>query len=142
MTSGVPQGSSIGSLLFIAYVNDIDKYVGNCNLAKYGDDIKIYKKIPKNQFDLSVSCLQSKLNSLQNWADEWQLSFNSKKCSVLHFGYKNPNHVYKIGRDEMVSNDSEKYLGVSISSDLKFSAHVVCAVKKAQSVLAVLKRFI
>ena len=142
MTSGVPQGSCIGPLLFIAYVNDIDLQLKHCKMAKYADDIKIYKNFPKHNFNSEVSKIQNDLNAIMEWAADWQLSFNINKCSVLHFGHHNSNHNYNLGRSDILAKNCEKDLGVLIRDDLKFSTHVTQAVNKAESALGVLRRFV
>ena len=140
MKSGVPQGSCLGPLLFVAYVNDMDFCLDYCKIVKYADDMKVYKVMSKNDSAQLSRMMQSDLNKLQNWADEWQLSFNISKRSLLHYGHGNPCYDYKLNNNTIKVKDCEKDLGVTISTDLKSSKHVALAVKKAETALELLKR--
>ena len=89
MKSGVPQGSCLGLLLYIAYVNDMDFCLDYCKIVEYADDVKVYKVMTTNTSVQQSKMMQSDPNKLQNWADEWQLSFNISKCCLLHYGHGN-----------------------------------------------------
>ena len=88
--SGVPQGSVLGPLLFLAYVNDLDDYCMS-NILKYADDTKL--------FGTDSHILQMDLDALRQWSNEWLLRFNVNKCAVMHYGYDNQRQEYIIGRD-------------------------------------------
>ena len=83
--SGVPQGSVLGPILFLIYVNDIDDGL-NCKVSKFADDTKIACKVTTTR---ERETLQSDLDRLTHWANEWQMKFNIKKCRVLHTGINN-----------------------------------------------------
>lgn len=86
--SGVPQGSVLGPILFLIYINDIVDIFGKDLTAKlYADDVKMYTVIDDIR---CIASLQSDLDRLGRWADEWQLSIAVNKCSVLHIGKKQP----------------------------------------------------
>ena len=104
MKWGVPQGSCLGPLLFIANVNDMDY----CKIFKYADDVKVYEVTSKNDSAQQSKMMQSDLNKLQNWADEWQLSFNISKCSLLHYGHGNPCYDHKLNNNAIKVKDCEK----------------------------------
>ena len=84
VTSGVPQGSVLGPLLFLIFINDIDSSLTSC-ISKFADDTKLYRKI-SNLDDALL--LQKDLDKLFSWSQTWQMSFNADKCKVLHFGPK------------------------------------------------------
>ena len=63
--------------------------------------------------------MQSDLNKLQNWADEWLLSFNISQSSLLDYGHGNPCYGYKLNNNAIKVKDCEKDLGVTISTDLQ-----------------------
>ena len=96
MISGVPQGSCLGPLLFLAYVNDFDDCLAHLSVLKYADDVKMYIGFLRHSQPLSTLALQHDLESAVLWADTWQLNFNDDKCSILHFGYGNENNIYHI----------------------------------------------
>jgi len=73
--SGVPQGSVLGPLLFVIYINDIDEVV-NSKLLKYADDSKIFNKVNSVE---KVENLRTNLRSLVSWSKEWQMLFNLRK---------------------------------------------------------------
>ena len=85
VVSGVPQGSVLGPLLFILYVNDIPDLVDS-KIKMFADDIKIYRQITSFRDALS---LQNDLDKLCGWAKEWLLRFNITKCKHLKYGIIN-----------------------------------------------------
>lgn len=142
MISGVPQGSCLGPILFIAYVNDIDAHLNNTTILKYADDIKIFRTFSKDSCNVSSSLIQNDLDALSSWAANWQLQFNINKCSVIHFGNKNPEHTFNLEGKFLQNTNNTKDLGVTVSSNLKFSTHISQIVKRAERVLAILRRTI
>ena len=143
MLSGVPQGSCLGPLLFIAYVNDIDDCLEHSVILKYADDIKLYCAFSDSSNSSAVTSFQNDLNSLESWSGKWQLNFNINKCAIVHYGKNNiGHHIYSLAQKTISSSLQEKDLGVYVSHDLKSSHHVSCVVRKAEMVLGILKRSI
>ena len=140
MLSGVPQGSCIGPILFLAFVNDINDGLRNSTVLKYADDIKLYTKLDPLDPNASSRLLQEDLNSLSEWSDAWNLKFNINKCNVINFGNFNPKNSYFLKNQKISCNECEKDLGVTISSNLKSSLRVSKIVKDAEKCLAVLKK--
>ena len=90
MTSGVPQGSVLGPVLFIYYINDLPDAV-KCLLKLFADDSKAYMPIlTASQHQI----LQESINNLVHWSDKWLIKFNSDKCKILHLGSNNPKHNF------------------------------------------------
>ena len=90
--SRVPQGSVLGPLLFVIFINDIDDCAENIDiLLKFADDTKLGHNASSIE-----ECVKSQecLNKLINWANSWNMSFNISKCKVLHVGRNNLNHIY------------------------------------------------
>ena len=131
--SGVPQGSVLGPILFIYYINDLPS-VTTCNLKIFADDTKAYT--PINSVNDQIK-LQTCINSLSDWTDKWLLKFNGSKCKVLHIGENNPRYDYFIKVDDSMvkleETTSEKDLGVYIDPDLTFTGHIITTVNKARS---------
>ena len=134
--SGVPQGSVLGPVLFIAYVCDLPCHV--CTSSKiFADDTKIYGKA-KTLHDAEL--LQKDLDSLSNWCYEWGMSFNKDKCVVMHYGQNNPKHIYHINGTLLTPCKTYKDLGVMVSDNLKASEQIDKCVTKANSMLGMIKR--
>ena len=119
VTSGVPQGSVLGPLLFIIYINDLDTGISS-DVSKFADDTKIGRVIESDQ---DASILQGELNRLYDWADKWQMEFNVGKCSILSVGRNNPSHNYCLNDTLISRSGCERDLGVLVSSDLRPRAH-------------------
>jgi len=115
VTSGVPQGSVLGPVLFLIYINDIDHGLSNW-ILKFADDAKIFG-IVTNIEDSRV--MQDNLNKLLKWSEEWQMLFNNDKCKVMHFGKKHNLFSYYLKNHQLISVTQEKDLGILITNDLK-----------------------
>ena len=136
--SGVPQGSVLGPILFLIFVNDLDCGVINW-LLKFADDTKLFGKV---QSELDRACLQQDLQRLLDWSREWQMEFNVEKCKVMHIGGTNRNYGYHMDQKELEVVEEEKDLGVLITNDLKASQQCTAACNKANRVLGMMNRTI
>jgi len=128
--SGVPQGSVLGPVLFVCYINDMPATVLSF-IYMYADDTKIGREVGTEE-DRKI--LQADLNRVEQWSDEWQLKFNSKKCKVLHLGHDNNKATYSMKNDgvevQLEHSTEEKDLGVWTDHKLKFAGHVGQVVAK------------
>ena len=131
---GVPQGSVLGPLLFIIFINDIDNAVdvAHCILLKFADDAKGLRVVNSTA---DVAKLQSDIDSLFRWSVDWQMLFNLDKCHVLHFGSQNIRHSYFIGGHELTKVSQEKDIGVLVTESCTPSAQVSAVALKANQVL-------
>ena len=140
--SGVPQGSVLGPVLFVIYINDLPDVV-NSLCSMYADDTKVYRSVST---DKDIECLQKDLDSLVDWADKWQMRFNAEKCKILRMGTINKKHEYSmrkhgsVDRVNLESSRVERDLGIYIDSDLKFSKHVETQVNKANRIVGLIRR--
>ena len=138
--SGIPQGSVLGPVLFICYVNDMPETVQSM-IRMFADDTKVFA-----QCDSTEEChqLQSDLDTLQDWADTWQLRFNATKCKAMHLGRNNLQFSYHMRSNqtevELESTVCEKDLGVHVDPSLKFTKHCEKAVNKANQLLGIIRR--
>jgi len=134
--SGVPQGSVLGPLLFILYINDIDESV-NRKILKFADDTKYFHKV---NLEKDIDSLRKDLNNLVAWSKEWQMLFSLDKCKIMHLGFNNPNADYFVDNVQMQRVNEERDLGVIMSTDLKWEKQCIAAVKKGNRVLGMIKR--
>ena len=138
--SGVPQGTVLGPLLFLIYINDIDKCLTNgTKLRLFADDSFLYRTI-NNQNDVQI--LQNDLNSLQQWESKWKMEFHPDKCQVLRITNKlKPiKSNYQIHSIDLQETNHAKYLGIVIDSKLNWSEQNITVCNKANSILGFLKR--
>ena len=86
----MPQGSILGPLLFIIFINGIDEGIVS-DILKFADDTKIFRKAGTVD---NINKLREDLQVLCNWSDMWQMKFNIEKCKVMHIGAKNLEEEY------------------------------------------------
>ena len=137
--SGIPQGSVLGPLLFILYINDLPEIL-NCETFLFADDTKIFREISSKEDSLA---LQSDIDELESWSKKWLLKFNIEKCHVLTLGkLENIKHThrYLICQNELEHVFDEKDLGVIFDSDLKFEDHISMKVNKANVIAGLIRR--
>ena len=137
--SGIPQGSVLGPLLFVLYINDLpDKVISSILL--FADDTKIFKTVDSIIDSLVI---QNDINELEKWSKEWLLQFHPDKCHVLTIG-KLTNirhaHPYVLSGNQLEHVFTEKDLGILIDAELSFEEHISKQVNKANSILGVIKR--
>ena len=142
IASGIPQGSVLGPILFLVYINDLPSCVTDCRVKIFADDTKLYKEI---QSESDCSVLQSNIENIYEWSRKWQLRFHPDKCHVLRIGCSHPEFCYGMLDSEGKHRSlevvtSEKDLGVIVDSDLVFREHVSQIVKKANCTLGIIRR--
>jgi len=144
--SGIPQGSILGPLLFIIYINDMLEFSSDSHtkVYVYADDTKLYRHILQQE---DQDEMQNIMHRLKNWTDEWLLKLNVDKCCKMTYTV-NPSTVcdtnYYIENCnihcELAKVDSVKDLGVGFDTKLTFLDHMNEKVKKAYSILGIIKR--
>ena len=136
--SGVPQGSVLGPILFLLFVDDIGCICsGLTKHSLFADDLKLYTSV---QCSGDVVNLQNSLVFIKSWCIMWQLTVNVSKCHVLHLGYNNPGHIYCYDQNEIPAATSVCDLGVDIDSSLKYDRHISRIVSKSYSRIGILFR--
>ena len=111
-----------GPLLFILFINDLPSvlYPGTA-VRLFADDCLVYRSIDSEQDQL---LLQQDLDALNLWGQCWGMRFNTKKCQVMHIGKQNRHHFYQLNNEILTTATELKYLGITLTNDLKWSTHV------------------
>ena len=141
ITCGVPQGSVLGPLFFLIYVNDLKGALNDCKVKLYADDTVLYQS--------GVNCqqaedrLQTSMNSFQRWCAANALTINAKKTKIMAFGSR--SKVKKCDRAKITLNGvklklvpSYKYLGMVLDSTLNYTNHISATIRTVQHKLAIL----
>ena len=132
VSSGVPQGSVLGPILFRVYINDLPEQVKS-RVRLFADDTAMYLALSSH---IEGQDLQN-----EKWEKMWDMNFNPSKCQVLHVArLKTPIETKYFLHDTMLNSvSSAKYLGVTISDDLSWSSHIDNISKSANQTLGFLK---
>jgi hypothetical protein len=138
VTSGVPQGTVLGPTLFLIFINDIATSISS-SIRLFADDCVIYRAI-KSKEDHSI--LQKDLQTLVKWSKTWQMQFNVDKCAIMNITNSRTisNHDYKMEDKSLEIVKHHPYLGVELSSKLKYNHHVDNITSKASKSLGFIKR--
>ena len=130
-TSGVPQGTVLGPLLFLVYIIDLPSRV-KATVRLSADDCLLYRTV--NSSDDAAS-LQQDLHNLQEWEHAWQIHFNPDKCEVIHITRRRARIElpYFIHGKALSTIKSAKYLGVTICDNLSWNTHISTICRKASN---------
>ena len=136
--AGVPQGSSLGPLTFLVYINDLAEVV-NCNLKMFADDTCLYVTVEDPT--TSDTSLNENLTNVQQWADQWLVNFNPSKTKSMLFSNKNNTHLPLSFQDRPVDEiEQHKHLGVVFNSALSWKDHVATILLSVSKLLDVMHK--
>ena len=141
VSSGIPQGSVLGPVLFVLYINDLPSNIKS-NIFMFADDTKLFRTI---ETPIDQHTLQDDLNQLTQWSRKWLLKFHPNKCKVMHIGKaKTDEYRYTLNvnnvNHELEYITEEKDIGVIIDCKLEFDKHVNFKINKASGIMAVIRR--
>ena len=134
--SGVPQGSVLGPILFLVYINDLEEGVTG-KILKFADDIKLFRKTKEIG---DTFFLQDDIDKLVKWSEKWQMLFNFGKCKCLHTGPGNTSMNYEMGGSILSKTVRENDLGVTMNANMKVSEQCRIATSKGTQVLGMIRR--
>ena len=134
IVSGVPQGSVLGPILFLLFINDLPESIKS-RILLFADDLKLIANA------VNKDIIDEDLKSLERWEDLWHLRFNLEKCKVLHIsGNDNPRNSYYLDGTELISTQSEKDLGFTMDEKFDFGEHIKASLAKANKMIAWVSR--
>ena len=137
--SGVPQGSVLGPVLFLIFINDLPENIRS-SVRLFADDCVLYRNI-ESPTDCQI--LQDDLNSLAQWEADWQMKFHVAKCDSMrvtrHPPDKHKQFEYTLHQQRLEQVQSAKYLGITISDDLDWGQHISEISSKATKTLGFLR---
>lgn len=138
-TSGVPQGSHLGPILFLIFINDICNEIRHCKFSLFADDLKIYAQVNSNN---DVMLIQHDLDRIKRWCNDNAMVLNADKC--YHIKYTKKKNVipstYTLNGRQLEEVSEIRDLGVLIDSSLKFDSHINAVVNKAAKMLGFIRR--
>ena len=138
VVSGVPQGTVMGPLLFLAYINDLPEATTS-GVKLFADDSLLFRRIRTNK---DCDTLQKDLAALEEWEKQWQMGFHPEKCTVIRISGRRQHHQcsYTLHGYTLEVVDSVKFLGVVIPNDLAWTRHIDSTIGKASRTLGFLRR--
>ena len=138
VTSGVPQGTVLGPLLFLLYINDISDDITS-EVRLFADDCIMYRRVKNKQDGVD---LQRDIDRLCEWERRWQMKFNKAKCYAMHITHKKSQIEtnYHMGDSVLQTVSNHTYLGVEINNKLSWSNHVLHVTSRANQILGLLRR--
>ena len=133
------QGTVLGPFLFLIYINDLpDNVSPGTTMRLFVDDCLVYREVKGID---GQEVLQKDLQSLQEWATRWGMRFNAKKCNIIHVSRNKLKHrFYSLCGEILQEVEHAKYLGVTISANLKWENHINGITSKANSTLHFINR--
>ena len=134
--SVVPQGSVLGPIPFLIYINGLEDDTSS-NVLKFADDTKVFRKVTN---DTDKQSVQDDLDKLVKWSEKWQMLFNFGKCKCIHIGHGNMDEEYKMGDGVLGRTTQEKDLGVTLSADMKVSEQCGIAASKGNQIIRLIRR--
>ena len=139
VTSGVPQCTVLGPILFLIYINDFPEYLTHSKLRLFADDSIMYKEITCQD---DCNKLKSDLHAAARWEADWLMAFHPDKCTVLTIIQKKTpfKHDCILHNQILEPVTSGKYLGVALQSNLKWNTHIDNITSNGNKSLGYLKR--
>ena len=146
--SGVPQGSVLGPLLFVTFINDLPKSVVNCICRLFADDTKLIAAVRNNT---DITLIQADLDALVKWSQDWLMEFNTDKCKYMLIGQSSRtkrNHLAQLTMESkpdgkritLERTKCERDLGIMVNENLSWNEQVTTSANKANVVLGQLRR--
>ena len=139
VTSGVPQGSVLGPIFFLIYINDMPEYTKHSSVRLFADDTIVYLTMTSED---DCEKLQEDLHALERWEKDWLMEFHPDKCSVMRVTRKKTvkKYPYTLHGQVLVDESETKYLGVTLTDNMSWNTHIEQTAAKANKKLGFVKR--
>ena len=135
--AGVPQGSVLGPLLFLIYINDIVQEVRSV-IRLFADDTSL--SLALENATLRAETLNDDLERINNWAKTWKMVFNAGKTDVVNYGRAQNDREQLVFNDLLLTETpSHKHLGLTLQSNGKWDEHITSIASKANTLISCLK---
>ena len=128
VNSGVPQGTILGPLLFILFINNVSARLSNSQIQLYADDSKLYSRADSIE---QCQLFERDISALYHWFTSWQLKINFGKCEILHLGYNSLGYQYTINDHLIPPKEFCRDLGVCVDNRLSFHRHCLNIARNA-----------
>ena len=145
VVSGTTQGTVLGFLLFLIFVNDLPKKCSQDDeslIVLLADDTKTYQEVDSDiaQQATNQQALQNRVDQIAQWASDWRMEINPTKSKIMHLGRNNPGLPYSINGTPIQSVETEKDIGFWIADDLPPTTHVYKARNRALGEICRIRR--
>ncbi len=142
----VPQGSVLGPVLFVLYINDLPARVSS-PMYLFADDLKMYREIMARRRQRDIDLLQRDIHALEEWVDEWLLKIHPEKCKTMTIsatGRESSEADYRLGTEEeglhIERVTEEKDLGIVVDNSLSFDNHIEALANKGNMMVGLIRR--
>jgi hypothetical protein len=136
--AGVPQGSVLGPLLFLIYINDLPENLVS-NIKLFADDTSLYIEVDDEE--RAAETMNTDLQMIKTWADQWLVKFSPNKTKLMTCSFRNNCHPeIKFDNVVLTETKSNKHLGLTFSSNLSWSEHISSVLKSVSPMADVLKK--
>ena len=131
--SGVPQGTVLGPLMFLVYINDINESISS-SIRLFADDCVVYNTISTPR---DAEQLQDDLNHIYAWSEKWQMKLNTDKCVLLRCtrSLTPIQYTYTLNDRALISKSQHSYLGIVFDSSVSWSTHLQIVGNRAMKIL-------
>jgi hypothetical protein len=140
LNAGVPQGSVLGPLLFLIFINDITHVVRNCKIRLFADDTCLFIEVEEP--DTASDMIEEDLENLSSWANKWKVNFSPPKTEEMVITRKRVKPLHRpvsLNNVPVTRVEHHKHLGLTLSKDLTWKVHVNEISDKAVRRLGILR---
>ena len=128
VSSGVPQGSVLGPILFLIYINDLPDSITS-SVSLFADDTFLFQVV---NYHIEAKTFQTNIDALWKWSATWGMEFNITKCHIMGFNAKETLPQYTLGGKKLNQIEETRYLGVTLQANLSFDSYIFNKLSRAK----------